>query len=123
MKKTLLFILLFVRIGTANAQFGYIETDDKIVLKAGDIVSYDTPDIYCDAKYSTAQEIWIVTIMIQDPATLEFRAAMDLEFTKATIDALTTSESTNTEKIQNCILQAVAASLGAINPGTTFTIN
>ena len=125
MKKILFVFTVLLCSLSAQAQFSYISTDGPIWLKTGEIVSYDTPNIFCDARYFTLDAFWVVTIKIQDPSTTDFVVAIDVEFTQATVDALTGSGGTETRLIQNTILQAVVDYLEAIteNSGVTFTLN
>ena len=125
MRKILIFFAVLLCSLSAQAQFSYISTDGPIWLKTGEIVSYDTPNIFCDARYFTLDAFWVVTIKIQDPSTTDFVVAIDVEFTQATVDALTGSGGTETRLIQNTILQAVVDYLEAIteNSGVTFTLN
>ena len=125
MKKILFVFAVLLCSLSAQAQFSYISTDGPIWLETGKIVSYDTPNVFCDARYFTAQEVWIVTIKVQDASTTDYVATLDVEFTQSTIDALTGSGGTETRLIQNTILQAVVDYLEAIteNSGVTFTLN
>lgn len=108
----------------AQAQFSYISTDGPIIIQPGSIVSYDTPDIYVDARYFTLEETWVATIkLIESGATTSFAATLDIEFSQTTVDALTGSGGTETRLIQNTLLQAVADYLTALNPTVTFTLN
>ncbi|HPU58939.1 MAG TPA: hypothetical protein PLG48_05465, partial [Candidatus Avimonas sp.] len=110
----------------ASAQFAYISTDGPIVLKSGDIVTYDTPDIYCDARYYTLEATWVVTMkIIAGGATTGFVTSVDIELAQSTVDALTGSGGTETRVMQNTILQAVAAYLDGIteNAAVTFTLH
>lgn len=125
MRKILFVLALAFACNSAQAQFSYISTNGPIWLATGDITSYDTPDIYCDARYFTLDAVWIVTIKIQNTSTTDYVATLDVEFAQATIDALTGSGGTETRLIQNTILQAVVDYLEAIteNAGVTFTLN
>ena len=125
MRKILIFFAVLLCSLSAQAQFSYISTDGPIWLKTGEIVSYDTPNIFCDAGYFTLVAFWVVTIKIQVPSLIGFVVAIDVEFTQATVDALTGSGGTETRLIQNTILQAVVDYLEAIteNSGVTFTLN
>jgi len=124
MKKILIFFALSFACN-AQAQFSYISTDGPIWLKTGDIVSYDTPNLYCDAKYYTVDAVWIVTVKVQNSSTTDYVTTLDIEFAQATVDALTGSGGTETRVIQNTILQAVVDYFEAIteNAAVTFTLN
>ena len=125
MKKILIVFGVLLCNLSAQAQFSYISTNGPIWLVTGDITSYDTPDIYCDARYFTLDAVWIVTIKIQNTSTTDYVATLDVEFAQATVDALTGSGGTETRLIQNTILQAVVDYLEAIteNAAVTFTLN
>lgn len=125
MKKILLLFAIAFACNTAQAQFSYISTDGPIWLKTGDIVSYDTPNLYCDAKYYTVDAVWIVTVKVQNSSTTDYVTTLDIEFAQATVDALTGIGGTETRVIQNTILQAVVDYFEAIteNAAVTFTLN
>jgi len=127
MRKSLFVFAFFMAFcGYASAQFSYISTDGPIVLKSGDIVTYDTPDIYCDARYYTLESTWVVTMkIIAGGATTGFVTSVDIEFSQSAVDALTGSGGTETRLIQNTILQAVSAYLDGIteNAAVTFTLH
>lgn len=108
----------------ASAQSAYIESDTLIVAKAGQSILFDTPDIFADARYNTLESRWDVTLKLAVAgSTTDFIAAYDIEFTQAVVDAYTGAGATETSVIQNCILQAVADYLLAINPSATFTLH
>lgn len=123
MKKTIIFILAILFCLSAKAQFLYIETDGVIILESGSVEQYDTPNIYCNAKYETLANYWTVTVQLIAPAATNYVRETNLVFTKTDIDSYTGSGTTETDKVQNCVLQAVAAYLLVLNPTITFTLH
>lgn len=122
MKKILL-LLLFAPF-MASAQHDYISSAGNVILYSGSIERYSSPEIYVDATYQTIRGVWVVTLALAATgATTNFVKTYQIEFDYATIDALTATGATNTEDIQNCILQAVEDYLTALNGGTTFTLH
>lgn len=127
MKKTLLAIALSGVAFFATAQHSYITTSDFIILEDGAIETYDTPTISVDAVYRTSSETWVATLRLTPDvvisATSQFVKTFQLEFTDAEVAAFTGSGANEVQIIKNCILQAVADNLEAINPTVTFTLN
>lgn len=122
MKKLLL--LLFFTPFMAAAQHAYIHSSGNVILYSGSIERYSSPDIYVDATYQTIRGVWVATLALAATgATTDFVKTYQIEFDYATIDALTATGATNTEDIQNCLLQAVEDYLTALNGGTTFTLH
>lgn len=108
----------------AAAQHAYISSSGNVILYSGSIERYSSPDIYVDASYQTIRGVWVATLQIvATGATTGFIKTYQIEFDYATIDALTATGATNTEDIQNCLLQAVEDYLTALNGGTTFTLH
>lgn len=108
----------------ASAQHDYISASGTVLLYSGSIERYNSPDIYVDATYQTIREAWVATLQIMATgATTETVKTYQIEFTDAEIDAFTASGSTTTEKLKNCILQAVEDYLSTLNGGTTFTLH
>lgn len=124
MKKILLAMLFSgLSMLTVSAQHTYISTSGTMVLKAGSTTRYLNPDIYVNACYDNYRAIWIATLQLGPAgATTDFEVAAEVEFTNATIDALTASGATNTEKQKNLMLQAVRDYLVALN-GSLYTLN
>jgi len=122
MKKILLLLLFAPFI--AAAQHDYISSSGNVIFYSGSIERYSSPDIYVDATYHTIRGVWVATLAIgATGATTDFIKTYQIEFDYATIDALTATGATNTEDIQNCLLQAVEDYLTALNGGTTFTLH
>ena len=121
--KKLLLILLFAPL-MASAQHGYISSSGNVILDSGSIERYSSPDIYVDATYQTLRGVWVATLQIvATGATTGCIKTYQYEYDNATVDALTPTGSTTTEKTKNVLLQAVKATLTALNGGTTFTLN
>lgn len=121
--KKLLLLLLFAPF-MASAQHNYISSAGNVILYSGSIERYSSPDIYVDATCQTIRGVWVVTLALAATgATTNFVKTYQIEFDYATIDAITATGATNTEDIQNCILQAVEDYLTALNGGTTFTLH
>lgn len=124
MQKLLLFFALTLPL-FANGQSGYISTNGDIIIQSGGIEIFDNPDIYCDAVYRARSSVWVVTINLSATgagAGLSMKTAQ-INITKATMDALTCAGATNSDKTQNCVLQAVKNYLLVLNPSITFTLN
>ncbi len=96
-----------------------ITTNGVIILESGSISSHNTPDIYATSQYSPFSECWLVTLTLTKPAIY---AEFSMLYTKAQIDAYTGTGTGDTAKIENAILQAVKATLLALNASITFTI-
>lgn len=123
MKKLLTILALFSAL-TAAAQHDYISASGNVILYSGSIERYSSPDIRVDAQYHTIREVWVATLQIfATGSTTEMVKAYQIEFDYTTIDALSATGSTNTEDIQNCLLQAVEDYLTPLNGGTTFTLH
>lgn len=126
MKNTLsIFAILFCSF-TVSAQHSYISTNGNIVLEAGSIEEYDTPNIYCEATLQKRVGVWQVILSLTPAGAPSAGASVktfQVDFAEADIDALTCAGSDNSDKSQNCVLQAVAAYLLALNPSITFTLN
>lgn len=121
--KKLLTILLFTLPFMATAQHASISTSGNVMLYTASIERYNSPAIYVDAQYSTSRAVWIATLQIAATgATTDFVKTYQLEFSNATIDALTPVGTTTTQKTKNCVMQAVKNYLSPLNVGTTFTL-
>jgi len=124
MRIIVIFIFSLFAFQSASAQHAYIESNTLIIAKSGQSVLFDTPDIFADARYNTLEGRWDVTIKLAVAgSTTDFIAAYDIEFTQAHVDSYSGAGSTETQVIQNCILQAIADYLLDINPFATFTIH
>lgn len=122
--KNVLFLLCVLFVFQASAQHSYIESDTLIIAKNGQSILFDTPDIFADARYNTLEGRWDVTIKLAVAgSSTDFIAAYDIEFTQTVVDSYSGAGSTETQVIQNCILQAVADYLLNINPSATFTLH
>jgi len=125
MKKTLFIALLFCSL-TTSAQHEYISSSGDVVLESGSIEIYASPYIYVDFTYHATRQVWVTTLSITDAVIsasgLRTKKTFQIEFDAATIDAITMSGATNTEKISNGILQAVEDYLIVLN-GSIFTLN
>lgn len=128
--KNLTLTILFACLALfAKAQHSYIECTGDVILEAGSIEIYGSPYIYVESTSRSLAGTWVVTLQLSP--TLVISAAdgvpsvktYQIEFDEATIDALTCTGATNSEDIKNCLLQAVADYLEALNGGTTFTLN
>lgn len=123
MKKTLTIITVLVAL-SASAQHSYISTSGNLVLESGSIERFANPDIYVDAQYNTINGTWTATLsLFATGATTNIVRTMQITFDDATIDALTPSGTTTTQKTKNCILQAVEDYLTPFNGSVTFTLN
>jgi len=126
MKKTaLIFVMVFCAL-SAFAQHSFISTNGNIILESGSIEEFDTPNIYCEATLQKRIGVWQVILSLTAvgaPSSGASVKTFQIDFAEADIDALTCSGSDNSDKTQNCILQAVAAYLLVINPTITFTLN
>lgn len=108
----------------ASAQHDYISASGTVLLYSGSIERYNSPDIYVDATYQTIREAWVTTLQVfATGATTSIVKTYQIEFTDAEIDAFTASGATTTEKLKNCVLQAVEDYLSGLNGGTTFTLH
>ena len=114
--------LLFIAL-TAKSQH-YITTNGRIVLESGSIAQHNTPDIYVGFTYSAFQTSYIANITLTKPGAgaAAIYAEFQIRYTKTQIDAYTGAGAGDTAKIQNDMLQAVKATLLALNPAITFTI-
>lgn len=122
--KKLFTTLLFATPFLASAQSAYISADSTIILQTSAIEKYQAPDIFVDAQYHTLSESWVATLQIAATgATTDFVKTFQIEFTITEVDAFTGAGTTETDKVQNCILQAVADYLETLNPLVTFTLN
>ena len=122
--KKLLTLILFTVPFLASAQHAYISADSTIILQSGAIEKYEAPDIFVDGHYHTLREVWVATLQIAATgATTDFVKTYQIEFTIAEVNAFTGAGSTETQIIQNCVLQAVADYLETLNPLVTFTLN
>ena len=101
-----------------------ITTNGVIILESGSIASHNTPDIYATGTYSPFSEAWVVTLTLTKPSAGAgaIYAEFSMRYTKAEIDAYTGTGTGDTAKIENAILQAVNATLLALNASITFTI-
>lgn len=122
MKKILIALIITLFAITAQAQ--RITTSGSIVLESGSISRHDTPDIYVGFTYSSFQTAYIANLTLTKPGAGagEIYAEFQIRYTKAQVDAYTGTGTGDTAKIQNAILQAVKATLLALNPAITFTI-
>jgi hypothetical protein len=125
--KKLLFLAAFFAAFSANAQSTYISTNGDVILVSGAIEKYHVPDIICDPRFNTLTQEWIVVLRIAPSGGATagdgYVKTTEYNYTKAAIDAYTASGSTESDKIMNCILQAVAASLLVLNGSITFTLH
>ena len=122
MKKTLIALIIALFAITAQAQ--RITTNGSIILETGSISKHDTPDIYVGFTYSAFQTSYIANLTLTKPGAGAgaIYAEFQIRYTKAEIDAFTGSGTGDTEKVQDAVMQAVAATLLALNPAITFTI-
>jgi len=122
MKKILISLIITLFAVSANAQ--RITTNGLVILETGSISQHNTPDIYVGFTYSAFQTAYIANITLTKPGAgaAAIYAEFQIRYTKAEIDAYTGTGTGDTEKIQNAIMQAVAATLLALNPAITFTI-
>ena len=122
MKKTLIALIIALFAITAQAQ--RITTNGLVILETGSISQHNTPDIYVGFTYSAFQAAYIANITLTKPGAVAaaIYAEFQIRYTKSEIDAYTGTGTGDTEKIQNAIMQAVAATLLALNPAITFTI-
>ena len=121
-----LFFIAFLSPILVSAQSSYISTNGNIILESGAIEEYNQPDIYCEGTYQRRIGIWqvIVQLKIQGGTSADgFVKTFQINIPEADIDALTCSGSDNSDKTQNCILQAVKDYLLVLNPSITFTLN
>lgn len=123
MKKALTILAVLTAL-SVSAQHAYISTSGNLVLESGSIERYANPDIYVDAQYNTLAETWTATLSLYATgATTSIIKTFQISFDDATIDALTPTGSTTTEKTKNCLLQAVEDYLTPFNGSVTFTLN
>lgn len=124
--KYILTLILAAWCFSASAQHGYISSSGDVILESGSIEIYASPYIYVDFDYHTTRQVWITTLSLTDAVIsangLRSKKTFQIEFDAATIDAITMSGATNTEKISNGILQAVEDYLIVLN-GSIFTLN
>lgn len=101
-----------------------ITTNGTIILESGSIASHNTPDVYAHGEYNPFDETWLVKITLTKPGAGASAIYADsyIRYTKAAIDAYTGTGTGDTAKIQNALLQAVKATLLALNASITFTI-
>jgi hypothetical protein len=123
MKKLLTYLLFILCSLSAQAQHSYISSSGNVIFYASSIERYASPDIYVDAQYYSLRGVWIATLKIAVAGTsTEFVKSYQMSFDDATIDALTPTGSTTTEKTKNVILQAIQANLVVLN-GAIFTLH
>jgi len=123
MKKLFTYLLFLLCSLSAQAQHSYISSSGNVVLYTSSIERYGSPDIYVDAQYYSVRGIWIATLQIAVAGTsTDFVKSYQMSFDNATIDALTPTGSTTTEKTKNVLLQAVQANLVTLN-GAIFTLH
>ena len=122
MKKTLIALIIALFAITAQAQ--RITTNGLVILETGSISQHNTPDIYVGFTYSAFQTSYIANITLTKPGAgaTAIYAEFQIRYTKTQIDAYTGTGTGDTAKIQNAMLQAVKATLLALNPAITFTI-
>lgn len=122
MKKTLISLIIALFAITAQAQ--RITTNGLVILETGSISQHNTPDIYVGFTYSAFQTSYIANITLTKPGAgaTAIYAEFQIRYTKTQIDAYTGTGTGDTAKIQNAMLQAVKATLLALNPAITFTI-
>ncbi len=124
MKQVIIALILSMPL-FASAQHSYISTNGDIILESGSIEIFDNPDIYCESSLKKREAVWVV--MLQLTATGagagNIVKTAQINIPEADIDALTCSGSDNSDKTQNCVLQAVKDYLFALNPTVTFTLN
>jgi len=125
MKKILLLFVLAFVCDTAQAQFSYIESDSTIIIKSGDIATYDSVNIVLVAmRYFAFDGQWVATVGIAGTgATTDFATTLDIAFAQSDVDSLTGSGGTETRVMANTILQVIVDYLEALNPGVGFTLN
>ena len=122
MKKTLMFLFLLCSL-FAQAQHAYISSSGNVILYTSSIERYGSPDIYVNSAYNSIAGKWVATLQIAVAgASTDFVKSYQYEFDNATIDALTPTGSTTTEKTKNVLLQAVQANLVTLN-GAIFTLH
>lgn len=124
--RSILVLSLMLFAAFTQAQSNYISTNGNIILESGAIEEYNEPDIYCEGTYQRRTGIWqvIVQLKIQGGTSADgFVKTIQIDMPEADIDALTCAGSDNSDKTQNCILQAVKAYLLVLNPSITFTLN
>lgn len=125
MKKILFLFALAFAYNTAHAQFSYIASDSTIIIKSGDIATYDSVNIVLVAmRYFAFDGQWVATVGIAGAgATTDFATTLDIPFAQADVDALTGSGGTETRVMANTILQIIVDYLEVLNPGVGFTIH
>lgn len=126
MKHAITFFSILLFAATAQAQHSYISTNGNIILESGSIEEFDTPNIYCEATLQKRVGVWQVVLQLTPvgaPSVGAFVKTFQIDIPEADIDALTCSGSDNSDKTQNCILQAVKDYLLVLNPSITFTLN
>lgn len=108
----------------AQAQHDYISSSGNVYLVSGSTERYGSPDIYVDAVYHTISGSWVATLtLFASGSTTESVKNHQYEFTDAEIDGYTASGSTTTEKLKNCVLQAVEARLITETGSDIFTLH
>lgn len=122
MKKTLIALIITLFAITAQAQ--RITTNGLVILETGSISQHNTPDIYVGFTYSPFQQAYIANLTLTKPGAgaAAIYAEFQIRYTKTVIDSYTGTGTGDTAKIQNAVLQAVKATLLALNPAITFTI-
>lgn len=122
MKKTIIALIITLFAIAANAQ--RITTNGLVILESGSISQHNTPDIYVGFTYSAFQTSYIANLTLTKPGAgaVAIYAEFQIRYTKTQIDAYTGTGTGDTAKIQNAVLQAVKATLLALNPAITFTI-
>lgn len=120
--KHILFFILFAASFSAQAQ-PYISTDGPIILQAGSIQTFDTPDILIDVSYNVSRAEWSAHLTLYKPGSDAIYGEHNLAFTKVDINGYTGIGTYQTDEIQNAVSLAVQDYLEAINPARTFTQN
>lgn len=110
----------------ATAQESYITATGNVVFESGSIEEFNAPTVFVSGSYENRTQSWLLTLGISSgvvSASSPIIRSYSLRFSKADIDAFTGSGSTDTEKCQNALDQAVKDYLETLNPTSTVTIN
>jgi hypothetical protein len=125
MKKILtILVLMCACLNFATAQ-SYISSDTDIILEAGSLTKYSSPNIVVTGTFQTRAARWVVTLGVSSGATANepIFAEYTMIITQAEVDLYSGSGAGDTAKAQNSLEQAVGGYLGALNVSTTFTIH
>lgn len=123
--KQLIICIAFLIPAFAQAQHAYISTNGDIILESGSIEIFDNPDIYCEGSLKKRAAVWVVIVQLTSSGAGagNIVKVAQINIPEADIDALTCSGSDNSDKTQNCVLQAIKNYLLVLNPSITFTLN